>query len=89
MTVLSIAEARNSLADAVNRVTYGGERVLFARRGKPVAALVSADDLARLQAIEDAEDVRAAAKVLREYDRDPSAFATLDEYKHQRRASRP
>lgn len=86
MTVLSIAEARNNLADAVNRVTYGGERVLFARRGKTVAALVSPDDLARLQAIEDAEDVRAAARVLREYDRNPAAFSRLDEYKRQRRA---
>jgi len=49
MTTLSIAEARNHLADAINRVSYGGERVVFARRGKPVAALVSAGDLALLQ----------------------------------------
>jgi prevent-host-death family protein len=85
MTTLSIAEARNNLADAVNRVSYGGERVIFARRGKPVAALVSAQDLALLQRIEDAEDVRAAARVLKEYERNPSAFMTLDEYKRRRR----
>ena len=60
MTTLSIVEARNNLADAINRVTYGGERVVFARRGKPVAALVSAGDLALLQRLEDAEDLRAA-----------------------------
>ena len=85
MTTLSIAEARNNLADAVNRVSYGGERIIFARRGKPVAALVSAQDLALLQRIEDAEDVRAAARVLKEYERNPSAFMTLDEYKRRRR----
>jgi prevent-host-death family protein len=86
MTTLSIAEARNNLADAINRVSYGGERVVFARRGKPVAALVSAEDLALLQRMEDAEDIRAAAKVLKEYDRNPTAFKTLDEYLGERKA---
>lgn len=86
MTTLSIAEARNGLAEAINRVSYGGERVVFARRGKPVAALVSPADLALLQRIEDAEDIRTAAKVLKEYDRNPAAFATLAEYKRDRRA---
>lgn len=85
MTTLSIAEARNNLAETINRVSYGGDRVIFARRGKPVAALVSAEDLALLQRIEDAEDIRAAAKVLKEYDRNPAAFKTLDEYKRERK----
>ncbi len=86
MTTLSIAEARNNLAETINRVSYGGERVLFARRGKPVAALVSAEDLALLQRIENAEDIRDAAKVLKEYDRNPAAFQTLDEYLSERKA---
>lgn len=85
MTTLSIAEARNGLAEAINRVSYGGERVVFARRGKPVAALVSPEDLALLQRMEDAGDIRAAAMVLKEYNRDPSAFKTLDEYKRERK----
>ena len=86
MTTMSIAEARNNLADTINRVSYGGERVVFARRGKPVAALVSAGDLALLQRIEDAEDIKTAAKVLKEYDRNPAAFTTLNEYKRERQA---
>ena len=86
MTTLSIVEARNGLAEAINRVSYGGERVVFARRGKPVAALVSPEDLALLQKIEDAEDVRAAARALKEYDRNPAAFKTLDEYLGERKA---
>jgi prevent-host-death family protein len=86
MTTLSIAEARNGLAEAINRVAYGGERVVFARRGKPVAALVSPADLTLLQRLEDAEDIRAAAKMLKEYDRNPAEFKTLDEYKRERKA---
>ncbi len=88
MTTLSIVEARNNLAEAINRVSYGGERLVFARRGKPVAALVSAADLALLQKIEDAEDVRAAKKVLREYDRNPSMFKTVDEFLNPPKAGR-
>jgi prevent-host-death family protein len=84
MTTLSIAQARNQFADAVNRVSYGGERIIFARRGKPVAALVSADDLARLQAVEDADDIRDAKRVLKDYARNPSTFKTLAEYKRSR-----
>ena len=80
MTTMSVAEARNGLADAINRVSYGGERVVFARRGKPVAALVSPEDLNLLQYLEDAEDTRAARKALREHERDPSKAITLDEY---------
>ena len=86
MTTLSIAEARNGLAEAINRVSYGGERVIFARRGKPVAALVSPADLALLQRIEDDEDIRAARKALREYERDRSSAITLDEYVRTRGA---
>ncbi len=88
MMTLNIAEARNGLADAINRVSYGGERVVFARRGKPVAALVSPEDLALLQRMEDAEDIRAARKVLKEYDRNPSVFKPLVEYLRERKAPR-
>lgn len=84
MTTLSIADARNGLADAINRVSYGGERVVFARRGKPVAVLVSPEDLSLLQRIEDAEDTKAAVKVLKDYERNPAAFTTLAAYKNNR-----
>ena len=85
MTVLSIGEARNKLADVINRVSYGGERIVFARRGKPVAALVSADDLDTLRRMEDAEDMRDAAKALKEYAHDKAGALTLAEYKNQRK----
>jgi len=85
MTVLSIGEARNKLADVINRVSYGGERIVFARRGKPVAALVSADDLDTLRRMEDAKDMRDAAKALKEYEYDKAGAVTLAEYKNQRK----
>ncbi|MEX2316277.1 MAG: type II toxin-antitoxin system prevent-host-death family antitoxin [Pirellulales bacterium] len=63
---LGIAEIRNNLADALNRVVYRGERVVLERRGKPTAAIVSLDDLALLEALEDRDDVRAARRALAE-----------------------
>lgn len=56
-TSVPIAELRAQLGDTVNRAAYGGERILITRNGKPAAAIISASDLARLDAIDMAEDV--------------------------------
>jgi prevent-host-death family protein len=63
---VGIAEIRNHLADALNRVAYQGERIVLERRGKGVAAIVPMDDLALLEALEEREDIRAARKALAE-----------------------
>ncbi|MGH3314238.1 MAG: type II toxin-antitoxin system Phd/YefM family antitoxin [Streptomyces sp.] len=46
---IPVTQARAALADLINRVVYGGERVVVTRHGKPLVALVSAADLERLQ----------------------------------------
>lgn len=46
---IAVTHARDVLADLVNRVAYGNERVILTRHGRPVAALVSPSDLATLQ----------------------------------------
>jgi prevent-host-death family protein len=61
-----ITDIRDNLADALNRVAYGGERIVLERRGKGVAALVSLDDLATLERLEDESDIKAARKALKE-----------------------
>lgn len=50
-TSLGTAEIKARLSEIVNRVTFGRERVIVLRRGKPVAALVSVNDLRRLEAL--------------------------------------
>ena len=62
---IPVTQARAELADLINRVVYGAERVVVTRHGKPLAALVSAADLARLEAL-DADDlgVRVLGRVL-------------------------
>lgn len=46
---IPVTQARAELADLINRVVYGGERVVVTRHGKPLVALVSAEDLRRLE----------------------------------------
>jgi len=45
MVTVSSEEVRDGLGELINRVAYGGERVMVTRRGKPVAAIVSKEDL--------------------------------------------
>lgn len=52
---IPVTQARAELADLINRVVYGGEDVVVTRHGRPLVALVSAADLARLQEIRAAE----------------------------------
>ncbi|RFU85645.1 type II toxin-antitoxin system Phd/YefM family antitoxin [Streptomyces triticagri] len=46
---IPVTQARAELADLINRVVYGGERVVVTRHGKPLVALVSAADLEKLE----------------------------------------
>ncbi|MCB5908995.1 type II toxin-antitoxin system Phd/YefM family antitoxin [Streptomyces pinistramenti] len=46
---IPVTQARAELADLINRVVYGGERVVVTRHGKPLVALVSAADLQLLE----------------------------------------
>ena len=73
---MNVVDIRYKLADAINRVAYAGERIVLERRGKGVAALVSIDDLALLEELENQADIRAARKALKE-----KGGITLDEYR--------
>ncbi|QDY75683.1 type II toxin-antitoxin system Phd/YefM family antitoxin [Streptomyces qinzhouensis] len=53
---IPVTQARAELADLINRVVYGGERVVVTRHGKPLVALVSAGDLEQLERLGEEED---------------------------------
>ena len=46
---VSIGRVKRDISDLVNRVAYGGERIVLTSRGKPKAALVSIEDYERLE----------------------------------------
>jgi prevent-host-death family protein len=61
---VGVSEARETFAELVNRAAYGHERVLVARRGRPVAAIVPIDDVVFIERIEDELDRQAALEAL-------------------------
>ncbi|MEU9383520.1 type II toxin-antitoxin system Phd/YefM family antitoxin [Streptomyces sp. NPDC048279] len=65
---IPVTQARAELADLINRVVYGGERVVVTRHGKPLVALVSAADLERLEELSEAaeDQVVSAVSTVRE-----------------------
>ena len=65
MTTVTTAEARKKLAEIVNRVAYGKEPIVLTRRGEEIAALISMEELALLQLIEDYIDIEDARKALK------------------------
>lgn len=58
MGLISVSDAKVSFSKFVNRVAYGKERLVITSRGQPKAALVSMEDLERLEGLEDAQAAR-------------------------------
>jgi prevent-host-death family protein len=45
---VNVAEAKRDFSELMTRAAHKGERFIIARRGKPMAALVSMEDLRKL-----------------------------------------
>jgi prevent-host-death family protein len=66
MSEVSTAEARERLAELINRAAFGGERVTLTRRGKAPAAIVPIEDVALLEELELQVDLAEARESLAE-----------------------
>jgi antitoxin Phd len=60
MTRAGLTELRTRGRDLIGKVQYAGDRIILQHRGKPVAALISIEDLELLEELEDAELIRLA-----------------------------
>ncbi|MCL5103299.1 MAG: type II toxin-antitoxin system Phd/YefM family antitoxin [Armatimonadetes bacterium] len=54
MVVVTSEEVRDGLGELINRVAYGGERVMVTRRGKKIVGIISAEEMELLEAVLDA-----------------------------------
>ena len=74
MTSVTAEKVQKDIESILAKVADSGERVRITKRGRTVAAVVSAEDLKLLEAVihqlEDLIDVREADKSMREYERD-------------------
>jgi prevent-host-death family protein len=46
---MTTVEARENFAEVVNQAAYGNQRVILTRRGKPLVAVVSLEELKSLE----------------------------------------
>lgn len=61
MSRVSVTEAKRSFSELLNRAAYGQERIVVTSHSKPKAAVISIEDLRRLEELEEA---LAAAEAL-------------------------
>jgi prevent-host-death family protein len=59
---IPFSEARINLTDLVNKVAYGGKRIILTRKGRKLVAIVPLDDLDTIEALENKLDRAAAEK---------------------------
>jgi len=57
----STADIKARLSEMISKVVYGHERVVVLRRGKPVAAIISLEDLQRLELLDSTTDEQLAS----------------------------
>jgi len=79
MTRAALTELRTRGRDIIGRVQFGGERVLLEHRGRPVAALVSVEDLELLERLEDEDFIRLAD----EAEAEPGPNVPLEQVKQE------
>jgi prevent-host-death family protein len=64
MDTINTTEAREKLADVLNRVAYAKDRVRITRRGRSIAAVVPIEDLEMIERLEEELDIHEARKAL-------------------------
>ena len=75
---ISTAAVRADFAEALNRVAYGGERVVLSRRGKPLAAIVPLADVEAIEALEDELDSALIRKRVAAWERSGRRGVSLE-----------
>ena len=84
---VSATEARSELSDLISRAQYSEERTILTRHGKPVAALVSMEDLTALRKLEDATDVQRARESIEDA-QEHGGTKSLEEFRKELEAGR-
>jgi len=63
---LPASQARARLSELLNAVSVRGDRIVLERHGKPIAALISIEDLEMFQYLEDKADIALVDEALAE-----------------------
>lgn len=66
MTTISITDLRTHIRKLADLVAFKGERIEVQRNGETAFVMVSTEDAALLEALEDQQDLKAAKKAIKE-----------------------
>ena len=76
---LSVSEFRKDASEVLNRVAYQGNRIVLHRRNKDVAVLVSLEDAAFLEELEDRQDLEDFRQAKKEFEESGEATISLED----------
>lgn len=79
MTRLAVQSVQENFADTIARVGDTGERIVLESQGKDVAVLISLEDLALLEELEDQKDVEEYRAAKAEWEREGRQTTSLDD----------
>ncbi len=83
MPRISVAEAKSHLSELIAKSAHGHERFIITRRDKPVAALVSLDDLRIIEQHQEQQGLAAVAGKWQDFDEVAQPLADLAELRRQ------
>jgi len=79
MPQVSVANAKSHLSELIAKSAHGHERFVITRRDKPVAALVSLDDLKIIEQHQERQGLAAVASLWPDFEEVAEALTDLGE----------
>jgi prevent-host-death family protein len=79
LKTMEASEVRKNFAEVTHRIAYGNERVIIAKHGKPVVAMVSVPDLELLERLEEEAEARIARDRIADLDAGRAETVTFEE----------
>lgn len=83
MPRISVAEAKSHLSELLGRSAHGHERFVITKRDRPVAALVSLEDLAIIEQNEERQGLATLVGRWSDFDEVAEAIGDLEELRRQ------
>ncbi len=83
MPRVSIAKAKNHFSELIAKASYAQERFIITRRNKPVAALVSLEDLQVLEQHEERKGLASIARKWKGFEEVSESLEDLSQLRHR------
>lgn len=87
-TTVSVADAKSRISELIAKSQHSHTRFMITRRSKPVAALVSLEDLQRLEQYEEKQGLAAIAGTWEGFDEVESGMGDLETLRNHGGAGR-